>query len=136
MSNKKSVESISPSDERLLKGFDDIVVQEQEQILPSFGSSEKQVSEEEQNIIDLRDIKMRAEALLQKIKETKEEIDNRCKDLSVKVVEGEDSDDDLLKAMYRVFKERTTTITYTHYKRALELREQLAKEDEMLLRRS
>lgn len=127
---KKNVEQISVSDERLLQGFKDVVYEEPEQIIPVDVDQASKISKEEQNTIDLNKIRDDAGKILNKIETLRNEIDAKCKDLSVTVVEGEESDNELLKAMWRVFKQRTTTISYQHYKKALELREQLAREDE------
>ncbi len=129
MAHKKTLEDLSSSDERILKGFEDPIQEEEEQIIPiSIQVSVK--TPEEKNVDDLKEIKNRAEVLLERISSLQKEIDSRCKDLSVTVIEEESSDNDLLKAMWRVFKEKTKTVTYKHYTKALELRERLAKEDE------
>lgn len=130
MTSKKTVEELSVSDERILQGFKDPVYEEPEQIIPVEVTGEIHLSEEEQNVVDLNGIKDKAVALLKKIDRLKNKIDSRCKDLNINIVETEESDNSLLKAMWRVFKQRSTKITYAHYKKALELRAQLAKEDE------
>lgn len=136
MAHKEAFENLSPSDERILRGFEDPALEEEEQIIPPILGTAKK-SEEDQNKEGLIDIKNRAAAILKRIDGLKKEIDARCENLNVNVIEEneEDGDNELLQAMWRVFKEKTTVITYNHYKKALELRAQLARDDEERLKK-
>jgi hypothetical protein len=76
--------------------------------------------------------KSQAQRILNRIDGLTQEIDRRC--ARFKVSSKEDVGSSLFQAMTRVFGERTTEITYDHYKRALEYRQQLAEEDTAKLR--
>ena len=74
----------------------------------------------------------RASEVIAKIDELTQRVDGKCARFNASSDQGRGSP--LFQAMVRVFNERTTTITYSHYKRALEYRQQLAAEDSRKMR--
>jgi len=121
---------LTPEERRLISGRNELYREEPEQILPiPIREEEKIVPKKE-----LTDIKQTAEDMKSKIKELLDKTDKRCAGLSVETQEEIGSR--LFQAMVRVFGERTTTITYDHYKKALEYREQLAQEEIEVLKKS
>jgi predicted nuclease with TOPRIM domain len=126
------VKDLSPIDEDILKGFEDPLETELEQIIPSYQVREPEVDEGEENVKKVNGVRDQANEVLNKIEEIKADIDERCSHLEVKTTEVAGSA--LAQAMWRVFREKTTTVTYDHYKKAIELREQLAREDQEGLR--
>jgi len=118
---------LSARDERLLKGYDDIVHEEPDQVIPPVLSESARKEKTEKTRQKLVDIKDKAFQVLNEIEKSKSLVDERCKDL--KAVTNEALGTSLAQAMYRLFGEHTTTITYEHYKRALNIRTQLARED-------
>ena len=104
---------------------------EEEQLLPpSLEEEEPKPSPVEA----ARKAREEAISLLGRIKSLSEAIDSRCQRFSVTGSGGKGSP--LFQAMVRVFNERTTTVTYSHYVRALELRAKLAAEDARELEKS
>jgi len=123
MSDKPSYR-LTPSDQEKLRGHDEIEQVEEDQIIyvptkpeekePAVGEKVKEVRQQAKNVRD------RIDSLSQRV-------DKRCGHL--KVDSGETLGSPLFQAMVRVFDERTTVVTYDHYKRALKKRQQLAEED-------
>jgi len=75
----------------------------------------------------LNDIVDSVDVLLKRISSLKSELDTRCKKFSASASGSKGSP--LYQAMFRVFNEKTETVTYDHYKRALDIRKTLAEED-------
>jgi hypothetical protein len=126
------VPDISLASREVLEGFLPIGRPEPEQVLP-YVKHEVDKTETPEAQEKLSEIKDKCESLILRIAETKEKIDARCSRFEVQTTETKGSQ--LYQAMYRVFKEKTTTVTYKHYMRALELRDQLGKEDAESLRK-
>ena len=122
---------LSDQDRQILDGFTEIDRPEPEQLFPLPALEDLQPKEPASGsrLAKTRD---RASQVLDKIDELTQEVDRRC--ARFKVDGEQDKGSDLFKAMVRVFDQRTTTVTYDHYKRALQYREQLAKEDAANLR--
>jgi hypothetical protein len=121
---------LSRADQTFLSGYPDInriepdqVYQQAPPVIPPemIKPSEK-----------IEEVRGRAQQCLIEIKRLEDLIDGRCTRFSVTT----EKNSRLFQAMFRVFGEKTTTVTYNHYKKALELREQLAKEGTEKLRKS
>jgi len=115
------------SDKKKLIGWLDITAPEPDQI---FDTSPKKVVEEEisSNATErLSATKSLAEKIVEKMSKLEQKIDSRCARFRVSSQDGKGST--LYQAMFRVFGEKRTDISYDHYKRALEYRNQLAKDD-------
>lgn len=119
---------LRPTDREILRGGDDIQFFEPDQIFPA----EEIIEEEETSQARLQGIRASAEEVSDKIEELKQKVDARCSRFKVVGTDGRGSR--LFQAMVRVFKKRTETVTYNYYKRALELREELAKEQREIVR--
>lgn len=117
---------LSILDREKIAGWTDITKPEPDQILPLFITDP---AEEEKLPAAKRLSKTRSLAtkILSKIDELTQKIDLKCAKFKVSSDQGVGSP--LFQAMVRVFQERTTTVTYNHYKRALQYRQQLAEED-------
>jgi len=125
------INKVSPvltfSDKKKLIGWSDITAPEPDQI---FDTSLQKAPEEEvtSSTIDrLSTTKSLAEKIIGEISKLEQKIDSRCARFRVSSQDGKGST--LYQAMFRIFGEKTTEISYDHYKRALEYRDQLAKED-------
>jgi hypothetical protein len=114
------------ADRRKLRGWEDILKPEPDQILPlqSLVPPEERPPLAADRLANTRSL---AAKVLAKIRELEQKIDERCDRFSASSDQGRGSP--LFQAMVRVFNERTTTVTYGHYKRALLLRQKLAEED-------
>jgi len=132
MSDKPS-NRLSVVDRELLAGFVEITKPEPEQILP-IGDSAPPEPKVPTIKSKLPKITSLAQEVLIEIEKKKQQVDSRCANFTVSISEGVGSP--LFQAMSRTFQERTTTITYDHYKRALKLRQKLADEDKEVLRQS
>jgi hypothetical protein len=122
---------LQTSDRLKIAGWSDIQKPEVEQLsVPIIDPDPKEVEPIASE--RLENTKSQAEKVLDKIAELTEEVDKRC--ARFKVSSNEDVGSPLFQAMVRVFNEKTTTVTYDHYKRALEIRQQLAEEDAASLR--
>jgi hypothetical protein len=116
---------LNQSDRDQLQGWPDIEKPEVEQILPiviPIAEEKKETSAKR-----LGDLRNRASEIVNKINELEQAVDEKCGRFKVSSSQGRGSP--LFQAMFRVFGEKTTTVTYDHYKRALEYRQQLAEED-------
>jgi hypothetical protein len=124
-------EQLSNSDKALLAGFPDIQQEEPEQIFPEpvVLIEEKKVGATQR----LTNTRSFAKKILDRIKEQEQLIDRKCS--RFKVATNEERGSPLFQAMVRVFEERTTTITYDHYKKAIELRARLVEEDSETLKK-
>ena len=118
------------SDREKLRGFDSIDQPEPDQIYPSLPEP-PEAKDSSQKI--MKKIQEDAGKTVLKINSLIAEVDNRSSRFQVQTNAKKGSK--LFQAMVRVFNEKTTTVTYDHYKRALEKRDQLAKEDADLLRK-
>jgi hypothetical protein len=116
---------LSENDREKLLGFSEIRQPEPDQLIPTIpvDLEEVETSSEER----LTKVRNKAQEMLAKVDELKQRIDERCGRFNVSSEEIKGSP--LFQAMVRVFDERTTTVTYSHYKRALQYRQQLALED-------
>ena len=122
---------LSKSDRDQIAGWQGIPKPEPDQILPL--AIPRDPSEEEISAAArLANTRSQAEKVLAKISELEQAIDKKCARFKVSSDQGVGSP--LFQAMVRVFNERTTTVTYSHYKRALQFRQQLAEEDADTLR--
>lgn len=121
---------LSRGDRKDLSGYEDVVRQEPDQIYPPTLAVKLPDPPTPRDRSSL--LREKAEDLIARIKAAKDEIDRRCSHLATAT--GEPVGSTLYQAMWRVFQERTTTITYDHYKRALELQQKLASEDAQILR--
>ena len=121
---------LKPSDKSKIQGFEDIHQPEPEQELAPFSASSAE--QEDPNSKKLKAVRSLAQDVLDKIDRLSQQVDNRCDRFSI--TSADEKGSPLFQAMVRVFGERTTTVTYDHYKRALGLREQLAEEDRKVLR--
>jgi hypothetical protein len=117
---------LSDSDREKISGWDDITKPEAEQLQP-YIPKEIEIDVKPHPTKRLEETKSLANKVINKISSLEQKIDQKCKRFSVASDQGKGSP--LFQAMYRIFGERTTTITYSHYKRAIEYRKQLAKED-------
>ncbi len=117
---------LTVSDQIQLSGFNDISKPEPEQVLPS-GINPEQEEDKPTSAQRLSNTKSKAKKVITKIRELEQKIDKKC--AKFKVTSEKTVGSDLYQAMIRVFNEKTTTITYNHYKRALDLRRQLAAID-------
>lgn len=122
---------LSQSDREQLTGWRDIPRPEVDQILPLVSPSEIEVKKVSATT-RLTKTKSLATKVLDKISKIEQQIDKKCARFKVTSPDGRGSP--LFQAMVRVFNERTTTVTYEHYKRALQYRQQLAEEDSAGLR--
>ncbi len=117
---------LNRSDRDQLQGWPDIEKPEVEQILPLIvPESEPRKQPSAERLGEIRD---RASKIVDKVNTLEQALDKKCARFKVSSNQGKGSP--LFQAMYRVFGERTTTVTYDHYKRALEYRQQLAEEDQ------
>lgn len=126
MTTDSKSNKLSIPDREKLAGWDDIDKPEPDQILPLHITQELEPTEPDTNerLLSTRDL---ASKILAKIDDINQKIDNKCSKFKVSSPDGIGSP--LFQAMVRVFNERTTTVTYDHYKRALHYRQQLARED-------
>ena len=122
---------LSIGDRTKILGWADIEKPEADQIYP-FRVIEEKEKKEPTSTERLANTRSMASKVLSKIDEVNKKIDAKCGRFKVSSEQGVGSP--LFQAMVRVFNERTTTITYDHYKRALEYRQQLAAEDAANLR--
>ncbi len=122
---------LSASDRNKLSGWEDIRKPEPDQIIPVVSS---ELIEEVEPTASERLSKTRslASKVVDKIDELSQKIDKKCSKFKVSSSQGVGSP--LFQAMVRVFDEKTTTITYEHYKKALKYRQELAEEDSAKLR--
>jgi hypothetical protein len=125
---RERTRELSISDEVILRGYDDVIREEPEQLNLPFPSEESEEDKEESTFKYKSDVRQKAVDFLDQIKEMANRLDRKCAHL--KVATNEEKGSDLYKAMRRVFQESTTTVTYDHYKRALAIRKQLVKEDQ------
>jgi predicted nucleic acid-binding Zn ribbon protein len=116
---------LSGTDIDKLRGWDDIVRPEPPQVIPKTIREEVEtaVSQSSKN----KAIRDKASKVLKRINELQQEIDKKAGKFKVTTTVPPGSP--LYQAMVRVFNEKTDTVTYDHYKRALKYREQLAAED-------
>jgi len=122
---------LQTSDKEKLSGWSDVPKPEVEQLdLPVVDPSKEPV--EPTATERLNNTRSRAQQILNKIDKLVQKVDQRCNRFKVSSEEVVGSP--LFQAMVRVFNERTTTVTYDHYKKALEYRQQLADEDGATLR--
>jgi len=102
---------------------------EPEQVLP--GRIVNNVFEEEETDLPLEeaaaDLRVQSFELIEELDSICRRIDERCSRFSVASTERVGSP--LFQAMARIFQERTTVVTYDHYKRALEMRERLISDE-------
>lgn len=133
MSDINRSNNLSFTDAQTLTGFTDVEYFEPPQLTPAFlpPVTEEIPETTSQRLQKTRD---RADGLLKEINRLKNEVDSRCSKFKVTSSDGKGSR--LFQAMVRVFGERTTTVTYDHYKRAIELRQKLVEEDADSLRKS
>jgi hypothetical protein len=131
MSTNKSFR-LNQSDRQQLKGWPDIQRPEPEQILPLITQDPE--PKKETSAQRLKPIRDRASEIVDKISKLQQAVDDRCSRFKVFSDQGRGSP--LFQAMFRVFGEKTTTVTYDHYKRALQYRQQLADEDSERLRQT
>lgn len=122
---ENSSKKLDRDDRRKLSGYSDITWTEPDQIYPPTLLLKPEEPPTPAKKAD--SLKEEASGLLSRINALKEKIDRKCSHLQVATEEGAGSA--LYQAMWRVFAQRTTTITYDHYKRAIELNQKLAKED-------
>jgi len=121
---------LKPSDKSKIKGFEDIHQPEPDQeFLPI---PPPPADQPDPNSKKLKATRSLAQKVLDKIDRLSQEVDGRCGRFSITTTDEKGSP--LFQAMVRIFGERTTTITYDHYKRALGYREQLAEEDRKALK--
>jgi len=118
------------SDREELAGRVEVSRPEQEQIYPTFIAPKD--PESPRPAERLASTRSKASEVLAKIDELTQRVDEKCARFKASSSQGKGSP--LFQAMVRVFNERTTTITYNHYKRALEYRQQLAAEDSKNMR--
>jgi hypothetical protein len=116
---------LSDLDRTKLEGLDEIVRPDENLLLPHDSSTEEEIKVSSND--RLKNTKSSANKILDKIDSLSQKIDRKCGRFSVSSNEGRGSP--LFQAMVRTFGERTTTITYAHYTRALEYRRLLAQED-------
>jgi hypothetical protein len=115
----------------VLERFTDVPRYEPEQILPLV------VPEQEMTITATQRIDRvgeKARSLLEKIARVEGMIDERCARFKVTGDGGKGSR--LFQAMVRVFNERTTTVTYSHYARAVGMRQQLLQQKAAEIRKT
>jgi uncharacterized protein YabN with tetrapyrrole methylase and pyrophosphatase domain len=117
---------LKSSDREKLSDWRDVEKFEPEQILPAF-IKEPDILKKQAASERLSEVRNLAEDINKKANALKQEIDKRCAHISASF--DAEPGSPLFQAMIRVFNERTNTVTYEHYKRALRYREQLAKED-------
>lgn len=117
---------LSNPDREKLAGWLDIQKPEPDQVLPLHATVDLEPKEPTtvERLNKTRDL---AGKVLSKIEELSQRIDDKCARFKVSSDQGVGSP--LFQAMVRVFNEKTTTITYDHYKRALQYRQRLAEED-------
>lgn len=121
---------LRPSDRERIDGLDVIVQPEIPQLIPP--PIVPDTEPEPTSAQRLEDIRASADNLITRINSLIEKVDSRCQGMQIS--SSEPAGSPLFQAMVRVFGERTTTVTYDHYKRALAIREQLAEEDSAKLR--
>lgn len=122
---------LQTSDREKLTGWLDITRPENEQIYAP-EVVPKEPPKKPTAAVRLATTKALAARIVTKIDQLKQAVDKKCARFKASSNQGVGSP--LFQAMVRVFDERTTTVTYDHYKRALEYRQQLAEEDAAKLR--
>ena len=130
-SKNKPSRLISNEDKETLRGWENIYRPEPDQIYPVHIPETSDIKTPSQR---LKQTRVNADDLLNKINELQNKIDQRCSHLSISTSETVGSP--LFQAMVRVFNKRTTNIKYEDYKRALELRQQLIEEDKQELKKT
>lgn len=121
---------LSRSDREILFENLDIAFEEREQIFQEVPPTPVDPAETARE--NLQNIREQAEEVLSRVEELKQKVDRKGKRFSVSTNQPRGSS--LYKAMVRLFGKRTTEVTYDDYKRALEMRTQLSKEDAEILR--
>jgi len=122
---------LSAEDRRKLSGLGEIEKYEPPQVLPDI-RPEDVIEQEPTASIRLQRTRESAVRVEDRIAELTQRVDERCSAFFADT--GEEVGSPLYQAMVRVFGERTTTISYEHYRRAIEHRGELALEDEERLR--
>jgi len=118
---------LSLNDKDIIFGFSDVEEDEVEQLFPTATLVENVKTGEDITNERLDEWQRRSNNILERIDKAIATIDKRCD--RFQVASKEEVGSPLFQSMVRVFDERTTTIKYSHYKRALALRTQLAAED-------